>query len=61
MAHHILQELNFRVRRSGGELHGAAEVTPYAHAPGSVFVGHASNTGNGNRLAGAATARVFGA
>ena len=35
MAHHILQELNFRVRRSGGELHGAAEITPYAHAPGT--------------------------
>jgi acyl-coenzyme A thioesterase PaaI-like protein len=35
MAHHILQELNFQVRRSGGELHGAAEITPYAHVPGA--------------------------
>lgn len=33
---HMLNELGFRVRRTGAELHGAAEVTPYMHAPGTA-------------------------
>jgi acyl-coenzyme A thioesterase PaaI-like protein len=32
---HILQELGFAIWRAGDELHGAAEVLPEAHAPGT--------------------------
>jgi acyl-coenzyme A thioesterase PaaI-like protein len=35
MTHHILQELGFAVRVAGDELHGSAEVTPFAHVPGT--------------------------
>lgn len=33
---HILEELGFSARRSGGELHGIASVTPQMHVPGTV-------------------------
>ncbi|MFC8530148.1 hotdog domain-containing protein [Nocardia sp. NPDC057227] len=32
---HILRELGFATRRAGDELHGAAEITPEMHVPGT--------------------------
>lgn len=36
MSKHMLKELGFTVRRVGSELHGAAEVTPHMHVPGTA-------------------------
>jgi acyl-coenzyme A thioesterase PaaI-like protein len=33
---HMLNELGFRVRRVGAELHGSAEVSRYMHVPGTA-------------------------
>jgi len=60
MRHHILQELRFTVRQAGDELHGAAEVTPYAHVPGAPHLRTSILASWADMLGGLLAAQVMG-
>jgi acyl-coenzyme A thioesterase PaaI-like protein len=60
MRHHILQELGFTVRRAGDELHGAGEVTPFTHVPGTSHLRISILASWADMLAGLLAAQVMG-
>ncbi len=60
MRHHILQELGFSVRRSGDELRGTAEVTPFTHVPGTTHLRTSILASWADMLSGLLAAQVMG-
>ncbi len=60
MRHHILQELGFTVRRAGDELHGAVEVTPFTHVPGTPHLRTAVLASLADLLSGLLAAQAMG-